>query len=206
MRTSFYERWILPPLIDLAMRNPEARRYRERLVPQARGRVLEIGIGSGLNLPYYGPEVERLYGLDPSARLLAMTRRRGRRAAIALELLERPAEAIPLADRSVDTVVCTFTLCSVRDPRAALAEMRRVLQPGGALLFAEHGLAPEPSVQRWQRRLSPYWCAIAGGCSMDRRMDALVAGAGFRVTEASAQYVKGPRVLSYVFAGSARRD
>src|SRR3990170_2173848 len=118
MQTSFYERWILPRLIDLAMRNPEARRYRERL--------------------------------------LAMARRRGRRAGFPVELLERSAEAIPLADRSVDTVVCTFTLCSVPDPRAALAEMRRVLDPDGTLLFAEHGLAPDRPVQRWQRRLNPY--------------------------------------------------
>jgi ubiquinone/menaquinone biosynthesis C-methylase UbiE len=205
MQTSFYERWILPRLIDLAMRNPEARRYRERLVPQARGRVLEIGIGSGLNLPYYGPEVERLYGLDPSERLLAMTRHRTRQVRFPVELLEHSAESVPLGDQSVDTVVCTFTLCSVPDPRAALAEMRRVLRTDGTLLFAEHGLAPELQVQRWQRRLNPVWRAIAGGCNMDRKMDDLIAAAGFGTTEASAEYVKGPRVLSYVYAGSARR-
>lgn len=203
---SMYERWVLPLLIDLTMRNPEARRYREQLVPRARGRVLEIGIGSGLNLPYYGAEVERLYGLDPSERLLGMTRRRGAKMSFPVELVPASAEAIPLAERSVDTVVCTFTLCSVPDPRAALAEMRRVLRPDGALLFAEHGLAPDTSVQRWQRRLNPYWRAIAGGCNMDRKMDDLIRAAGFQVADASAEYTKGPRILSFVFAGSARRD
>lgn len=201
---SLYERWVLPVLIDLTMRNPEARRYREQLVPRARGRVLEIGIGSGLNLPYYGAEVERLYGLDPSERLLGMTRRRREKVRFPVELVPASAEAIPLADRSVDTVVCTFTLCSVPDPRAALAELRRVLRPDGALLFAEHGLAPDASIERWQRRLNPYWRAIAGGCNMDRKMDALVAEAGFGAAETSAEYVKGPRILSYVYAGSAR--
>ncbi|MCZ7566116.1 MAG: class I SAM-dependent methyltransferase [Burkholderiales bacterium] len=205
MPTSFYARWILPPLIDLAMRNREATRFRAELVPQARGQVLEIGIGSGLNLPHYGPAVERLYGLDPSARLLALARKRSRAGEFPVEFLERSAEAIPLADRSVDTVVCTFTLCSVPDPGAALNEMRRVLRADGTLLYAEHGLAPEPAVQRWQRRLNRYWRPLSGGCNMDRKMDALIAAAGFRMSEASAGYVKGPRVLAYVFAGRAER-
>ena len=200
-----YDRWVLPRLIDLAMRNHLVRAYRLRVVPQARGRVLEIGIGSGLNLPIYGARVQRLYGLDPSATLLGMTRKRLRGAPCRVELLERGAEAIPLDDGSVDSVVTTFTLCSVADPLQALREMRRVLRPGGMLLFAEHGLAPEPNVQRWQRRLTPGWRRIAGGCHLDRKMDALIAQAGFAIDELVAEYARGPRPMAYIYAGRARR-
>lgn len=199
-----YQRWVLPRLIDLAMRNREVRRYRARIVPQARGRVLEIGIGSGLNLPYYGPGVQRLYGLDPSEALLAMTGKRVRGAHLPAELIHRGAEAIPLDDGSMDTVVTTFTLCSVTDPLQALREMRRVLRPHGLLLFAEHGLAPEPSVQRWQRRLTPAWRRIAGGCHLDRKMDALIEQAGFAIEHLATEYARGPRPMTYIYYGRAR--
>lgn len=200
-----YESWVLPRLLDLVMRNREIQRYRARIVPQARGRVLEIGIGSGLNLPYYGGAVERLYGLDPSPRLLAMTAERAHGLPYGVELINRGAEEIPLDDRSVDTVVTTFTLCSVSDPRRALGEMRRVLRPGGLLLFAEHGLAPEAAVRRWQWRLTPAWRRIAGGCHLDRAMDALIDEAGFALDELAAGYARGPRPMAYVYSGRGRR-
>ena len=200
-----YDRWVLPRLIDLAMRNQLVRRYRAQVVPQAHGRVLEIGIGSGLNLPFYGARVQRLYGLDPSVILLGMTRKRSRGARCPVELFERGAEAIPLDDGSVDCVVTTFTLCSVADPLQALREMRRVLRPGGMLLFAEHGLAPEHNVQRWQRRLTPGWRRLAGGCHLDRKMDMLIARAGFAIDEIVTEYARGPRLMAYMYAGRARR-
>lgn len=132
-----------------------------QVVPQARGTVVEIGIGSGLNLPLYRDDVERLYGIDPSEELLRMAGKKARSAAFPVELLARTAEALPLEDRCADTVVTTFTLCTIVDPVKALQEMRRVLRPGGALLFPEHGLAPDASVERWQHRLNPVWNRIA---------------------------------------------
>jgi ubiquinone/menaquinone biosynthesis C-methylase UbiE len=199
-----YQRYVLPRLLDLAMRNEEATRFRARLVPQARGTTLEVGVGSGLNLPFYGAQVERLVGVDPSRELLRMAQRRADRAAVPVELIAHTGEALPLADASVDTAVFTFTLCSIPDPMKALREARRVLKPGGELLFAEHGLAPDTAVQRWQRRLNPLWRHVAGGCNLDRKIDELIAAAGFRLTRLEVEYAKGPRPMSYVYTGRAR--
>jgi ubiquinone/menaquinone biosynthesis C-methylase UbiE len=201
---SFYERHILPRLLDLAMRGKEATRFRARLAPQARGATLEVGIGSGLNLPFYGEQVERLVGVDPSEQLLRMARRRARAAPMPIEFISRSGEALPLADASVDTAVFTFTLCTIPDPLRALREARRVLKPSGELLFAEHGLAPDAEVRRWQRRLNPLWRRVAGGCNLDRRIDELIATAGFRFATLETEYAKGPRPMSYVYIGRAK--
>ncbi len=201
---NFYDRFILPPLLDLAMRQSQLAKYRRAVVPAARGRVLEIGIGSGLNLPLYGGNVEAVIGLDPSERLLAMARRRAAEAGVATELTQGSAMAIPLADHAVDAVVMTWSLCSVTDPLAALAEMRRVLKPGGWLFFVEHGLSPEPSVAKWQHRLTPLWCHIAGGCHLDRKVDDLLRGAGFDIAELHTDYSHGPRPMTFMYQGRAR--
>ncbi|MBE0627919.1 MAG: class I SAM-dependent methyltransferase [Burkholderiales bacterium] len=201
---SLYDRWILPRALDLAMRNKEVTRHRAALVPGARGVVLEVGIGSGLNFPFYGPQVERFYAIDPSEALLRMARKRARSVSFPVEFFARSGEAIPIENHSVDTVVTTFTLCTIADPLAALREMRRVLKPAGRLLFAEHGLAPDASVRRWQHRCNPLWNRIAGGCNLDRKMDELIVTAGFRIAELTVEYAKGPRPLSYIYAGSAR--
>lgn len=200
----FYDKWIFPRLVDVAMRNREATRLRAQIVPEARGAVLEIGVGSGLNLPFYGTGVERLYGLDPSEELLAMARKKTGAVAFPIELLAHSSEEIPLEDGCVDTVVTTWTLCSIADPVKALREMRRVLKPGGMLLFTEHGLAPEARVQGWQRRLNPLWSRISGGCNLNRKIDALIQASGFRIEELEKEYSKGPRVLSYMYCGRAR--
>jgi ubiquinone/menaquinone biosynthesis C-methylase UbiE len=199
----FYDRWILPRLVDTAMRHKEAMRYRAQVVPEARGAVLEIGVGSGLNLPFYGNEVQRLYALDPSEELLAMARRKAASTAFPVDFLAHSGEDIPLDDASIDTVVMTWTLCSIPDPARALLEMKRVLKPGGSLLFAEHGLAPEPGVQHWQRRLNPLWRRITSGCNLDRKMDWLIRNAGLCITHLDEAYAKGPRPMSYVYAGCA---
>ena len=201
---SLYDRWIFPSVLDLVMRNKEVTRYRLALVPQACGAVLEVGIGSGLNLPFYGPQVQRLYAIDPSESLLRMARKRAQSMQFPVEFFARPGEAIPIEDHCVDTVLTTFTLCTIADPLAALREMRRVLRPTGLLLFAEHGFAPDPSVQRWQHRCNPLWNSVAGGCNLNRQMDALISSAGFHIAELAANYAKGPRLLSYIYAGSAR--
>jgi ubiquinone/menaquinone biosynthesis C-methylase UbiE len=200
---SFYDRRILPHVINLAMSNRELLPYRERVLSAARGRVLEIGIGSGLNLPFYGANVEEILGLDPATRLIAMARRAANRSKTAVTFIAGSAEAIPIADRSVDTVLTTWTLCSIPNAVGALREMRRVLKPGGQLLFVEHGLAPEENVRKWQHRLTPIWKRIGGGCHLDRPIGALVESAGFRITRLDTGYMKGPRPMTFLYEGRA---
>lgn len=198
-----YASVLLPRLIDLVMRNPVARAERARLLPAATGRVLDVGIGSGLNLPFYSTSVPGVYGVDPSPTLLAMARRRAAGVRFPVILVKASAERLPMADGSFDTVVVTWSLCSIPDPPAALGEMRRVLKPGGQLLFVEHGRAPDPGVQAWQDRLTPMWKRVAGGCHLNRKMDALIEAGGFRFTRVERQYVEGLRLFSYHYRGAA---
>jgi ubiquinone/menaquinone biosynthesis C-methylase UbiE len=176
----FYENWVLPRLLDLGMRNQFLDAYRHRAINSARGLVLEIGVGSGLNLSLYGPAVGRVVGLDPSSELLRLARKRATRAVIPVSMVRASAERIPFADAAFDAVVMTWTLCSIPNPIAALIEMRRVLKPVGRLLFVEHGLSPEIRIARWQHRLTPYWRRIGGGCHINRKMDDLIRTAGFQ--------------------------
>jgi ubiquinone/menaquinone biosynthesis C-methylase UbiE len=201
---SGYERHLLPHLIDFACGLAPVRREREKVVRRACGRVLEVGIGTGLNLAHYDKSrVARIVGLDPALEMHRLAARRARRAQLDVELIALSAERIPLADASVDSIVMTYTLCSIEDPRAALAEMRRVLAPGGTLLFSEHGLAPEEPVRRCQRRLQPHWSRIAGGCHLDRDIPALLREAGFHCPDLHAGYLPGPRFLAYNYRGAA---
>lgn len=200
---SLYARYVLPSLIDLGMRNAEVTRFRAELVPGARGLVLEIGVGSGRNLRFYTSPVERVFAIDPSRELLQMARKRVS-GDIPIDLVEASAEALPVRTASIDTAVMTFTLCSIADPARALAEVRRVLKPSGQLHFAEHGLAPEPSVQAWQHRLNPVWHRVAGGCNLDRKMDDLIRSSGFNIVELHSAYAKGPRPMTFVYSGRAR--
>lgn len=194
----FYYQRILPRLIDAAMRVARFTPYRQRVLACAEGRVLEIGVGSGLNLPFYPSRTTEIIGLEPHPKLGAMASKAG------FHLVTGSAEAIPLDAASVDTVVTTWTLCSIPNVEAALREMRRVLRPGGHLLFVEHGLAPDTVVQRWQHRLTPTWKHIAGGCHLDRDIPGLIRAAGFEIDRMETGHMAGPRPLTFMYEGSAK--
>jgi ubiquinone/menaquinone biosynthesis C-methylase UbiE len=200
---SFYQRYIIPRLTHLAMRQKQLLPFRQRVIGAAEGRVLEIGIGSGLNLPLYGGTVTSVIGLEPSSELLNMARPRAEAAAAPITLLDGSAETIPLDSGSIDTVVTTWTLCTIPNAAQALAEMRRVLRPGGALLFVEHGRAPEPGVARWQDRLDPLWSRLAGGCHLNRKMDGLIGSNGFRIEALDNARLPGPRTHTFLYVGKA---
>lgn len=200
-----YDRHILPHLIDIAMRAPMATRERELLVPQAHGTVLEIGAGSGLNMAHYGADVDKLFALEPSDKLRAMAAPKAAHTSFPVEFLGLKGEDIPLDDQSVDTVITTWTLCTIPDPDKALQGMYRVLKPGGHLLFVEHGRAPSDRLARWQDRLSPAWSCIAGGCHLNRRPDRLIGNAGFTIEGMEEGFLDGPKLLTYHYKGVARR-
>ena len=173
-------------------------------VPHARGDVLEIGIGSGLNLPFYSGEVGRVYGVEPSPELQKLARKRSIGKAIDVELFSQSAEEpIPLRDQSVDTVVMTWTLCSIADPARALQQMKRVLKPSGRMIFVEHGRAPDSGVATWQDRLTPLWKHIGGGCHLNRKIDDLILKAGFVIDELRTTYLPGPRPMTFIYQGFA---
>ncbi len=204
LHASWYDRHLLPHLIDLACSMKPVSRQRELIVPRAQGRVLEIGIGTGLNMPFYDrAKVLYIIGVDPALRMHRLAAKRVARAGLDVELVGVTAETIPLEDASIDTVVSTYTLCTIPDPLAALREMRRVLAPGGRLLFCEHGRAPDEAVRRWQERLTPHWQRIAGGCHLDRDVPALLDEAGFRCDTLQTRYLPGPRALTYNYWGEA---
>lgn len=200
----FYQNKVVPLLINLAMRQRKLVAYRNRVVSAAEGRVLEIGVGSGLNLPFYSQKVERVLGLDPSPKLLAMARGNLHPELSPVEFVEGSAEVIPLEDRSIDTVVTTWTLCSIPDAERALREVRRVLKPSGRLLFVEHGRAPDPNVVWWQDRLTPTWKRLGGGCHLNRAIAMLIEGAGFQFDRFETGYIGGPKPMTFMYEGSAR--
>jgi ubiquinone/menaquinone biosynthesis C-methylase UbiE len=199
---AFYYDHVLPCLTHLAMSNRRLAEYRRRVVSQARGRVLEIGVGSGLNLPLYGSQVASVHGLDPSAGLLR--RAVGRRAANTA-LIEASAEVMPFDRDAFDTVVTTWTLCTLPNVVAALQEMRRVLRPDGRLLFVEHGLAPDRGVVRWQDRLTPCWKCLGGGCHLNRKIDDLIRLAGFRIERLDTGYMASRNPFTFMYEGAAAK-
>ena len=202
---SFYEDRVLPHLIDLACSTKPARKQREKIVHLAEGDVLEIGFGSGLNLPYYdGDKVRKIFGLEPSEGTRRKSQSNVDASGLDVEFIDLPGEEIPLESQSVDTVLVTFTLCSIDDAAAALEGMRRVLRPGGKLLYCEHGAAPDDSVRRWQERLNPGWKRVSGGCNMNRDIPALIESTGFSITTDERMYIPGPKILSYNYWGAAK--
>lgn len=200
---ALYRDRILPYLIHISMRQKTLMPYRQRVISRAKGRVLEIGVGSGPNLPFYGNKVASVVALDPSPKLLALAHRAAAKAASSVEFLQGSAETIPLADKSFDTVVTSWTLCTIPDVQRALGEVRRVLNPDGRLLFVEHGLSPDTGVRKWQDWLTPAWKRIGGGCHLNRPIVALIEGAGFRIERLETGYMKGPKPMTFMYEGSA---
>jgi len=196
---SFYQRRILPKLLTCACSSPPVMKQRAKIVPLAAGKVLELGVGMGLNLSYYdGDKVESVTGVDPAPELRALAMAAPRDPRFELSVRDGTAEALPFEDASFDDVVCTFTLCSVHAPAKALAEARRVLKPGGRFLFCEHGLAPDPEVAKWQRRIEPIWKRLAGGCHLTRPIAASIAASGLAVQKVETFYLPGtPRIAGW---------
>lgn len=186
------------------MRNPEMSRLRETWIPQANGAVLEIGIGSGLNLPFYSADVHRIYGVDPSIELQRLASRRAAAAPSGVDWIRQSADnELPLQSGTIDSVVVTWALCSIPNATDALVEMRRVLKPAGRLIFIEHGRAPETAVATWQDRLNPMWKHIGQGCNLNRKIDDLITAAGFQIAELHTGYLRGPKVMTYTYQGIA---
>ena len=201
---SLYEHYCLPHLIDFACNSSTVREQRQRMVPLARGRVFEVGMGSGLNIPFYDAQaVTLVFGLEPSEGMRIKAASALARAPFSVEWLSLPGEDIPLDDHSVDTVLLTYTLCTIRDWQQAMAQMRRVLEPGGKLIFCEHGEAPNESVRRWQHRLNPLWSRIAGGCQLNRPIDRCIKSAGFCIDRLETGYLPGPRPMTFNYRGVA---
>ena len=207
MEQSWYDRHIFPYVMDFLCGLEPIRLQREKVVPLAQGRVLEVGIGTGRNFRHYDKaRIQSIAGIEPALQMHRLAGKRMKQAGLTVELLGLPAEQIPFEERSFDSVVCTYTLCSIPEPVAALKEMRRVLKPSGKLLFAEHGLAPDEPVRRWQRRLDPLWSKLGGGCQLAKDVPALLREAGLYSADLQAMYLPGPKALTYNYWGTAVRD
>ena len=201
---NFYNRYIFPKLAHWACGLDSHASQRRRLVPRAQGVVLEVGIGSGLNLPFYdASRVMKVIGLDPAIEITRLAAAAAASTPFAVEFINLPGEEIPLADNSIDTILMTYTLCSIANTKSALEEMQRVLKPEGRLLFCEHGAAPDANIRRWQERLNPIWHKIGGGCQLDRNIPELIEAGGFKICDLKAEYISGWRPASFNYWGSA---
>lgn len=205
---SFYDEKILPHLINFTCGSPPILKLRKQLVPLCSGKVLEVGMGSAINLAYYNAEdVEFIWGLEPSEGMRKKAQKNLDKSPIEVKWLGLPGEKIPLDDESVDTVLLTFTLCTIPDWKSALEQIHRVLKPEGKLLFCEHGKSSEVKVQNWQNRINPYWKKIAGGCNLNRPISELISSSGFEVTTMDTFHAaKMPKIASYIYIGTAVKN
>ena len=203
----FYNKYILPKFLNCACGSKPINLQREKIVSLAEGIVLDIGIGSGLNIPFYNKsKVEHLYGLDPSDELLKIAKTIAKKNKFEIEFLQCGAEAIPLPDNSIDTVLITYTMCTIPDVELSNEEIMRVLKPEGQLLFCEHGLAPDTNVIKWQRRINPVWNKIAGGCNLNRDIPKLITSSGFKILNMEEMYLPStPKFAGYNYWGVAKK-
>ncbi len=204
---SLYERYILPHMINMGCGTRSVQEQRKKVVPLAEGRVLEIGIGSGLNIPYYNSKkVEFVWGLEPSEGMRKKARKNLDQSVVEIKWLDLPGEEIPLEDNSADTVLLTYTLCTISDWHTALQQIHRVIKPSGKLLFCEHGAAPDKSVLKWQNRINPIWKIICGGCHLNRPIPKYIEKGGFSIKNMEAQYMpKTPKFAGYNYVGVAKK-
>ncbi len=199
-----YSEYILPKVVHFTCSMTPNMRQREKVVPLAHGRVLEVGVGTGLNFPYYdASKVSKVWGLDPSPRMTQMAQEAARGMPFDVDFIGLPGDEIPLEDGSVDTVLVTYTLCTIPETQPALRQMARVLRPGGKLIFCEHGASPDPDVRRWQDRINPIWKRLGGGCHLNRAIPNLIEQAGFRIAALETMYIPGWRPASFNYWGTA---
>jgi ubiquinone/menaquinone biosynthesis C-methylase UbiE len=202
-----YSKYILPKMIHLVCRAKANTKQREKVVPRAQGRVLEIGAGSGLNLPFYdATRVRHLSALEPAEEMWAIAEPAVRKVEFPVDFIQASAETIPLDSDSIDTVLVTYTLCSIPSVEQALDEMCRVLRADGKLVFCEHGLAPDAGVRKWQNRLNPIWKRFTGGCNLNRDIPGLLEGNGFQMDSVETMYLPGLKPLTFNYWGSARKS
>jgi ubiquinone/menaquinone biosynthesis C-methylase UbiE len=202
---NWYKKYVLPKLTDVLCSSRPNTLQRQKVVPLASGRVLEVGAGSGLNFAFYDPaQVDRLFALEPAAEMRALAQQKAAVAPVPIELIPGGAEAIPLENDSVDHILITYAMCTIPDLEASFAEFRRVLRPGGRLIFCEHGLAPDPGVRRWQNWLNPLWTQVSGGCNLNRDIPRLITDGGFAIEQLDAMYIPGYKLESYNYWGVAK--
>lgn len=201
----FYENRVLPRLIDFAMRRDELTPIRARVAASLDGDMLEVGFGSGLNVPHYPPAVSRVRAVDPATVGRKLAAKRLASSGVSVEYVGLDGQTLPLESASIDHVLTTWTLCTIPDVDRALSEICRVLRPGGMFHFVEHGRSPDHVVARWQDRLTPFQRRVAGGCHLNRPIDELVKNSGLELVELENYYAKGPRSFSYMFEGRATK-
>lgn len=203
---NLYNGYLLPRLTHMVCMSKDIADQRKKIIPHARGNVLEIGMGSGLNLPFYDPgKVKQIWGVEPSDGLWAITRKRTRGLAYNVTRIGRYGEQVPLDDKSADTAVVTYSLCSIPGVEKALSEIRRILKPGGELIFCEHGRAPDAAVRKWQERLNPWWVPVSGGCHLNRPISSLIEASGLKIHHLEAEYNSGIKIIGFNYTGIASR-
>jgi len=202
---SLYEKYVLPKFLNCACGSKPVARQREKVVPLAEGKVLEIGIGSGLNLPFYDKtKVDEIWGLDPSEELSEMARAVAIQEGMEVNFISSGAEEIPLPDDHFDSVLIAYTMCTIPEVIRANTEIRRVLKNQGKMIFCEHGAAPDDNIRKWQKRINPFWGKIAGGCNIDRNIPSLIQDSGFDIIEIEEMYLPNtPKIAGYNFWGYA---
>ena len=202
---SLYSKYILPKVLDFCCATKPIRKQREKVVPLCKGIVLEIGSGSGLNFPYYKTsKVKKIFALEPDKEMIELARQETKKSSIEITFLQEYAERISLKDNSVDTILLTYSLCTIPDPISALKEMKRVLRSNGSLVYCEHGMAPESSIRKWQNRLNPINSYFSGGCNLNRDITQLITESGFKIRKSETMYLPGTtKLIGYNYWGTA---